>query len=421
MKKILIIGLVWPEPTSSAAGWRMLRLIKLFLNSHQVHFASAAGKSDYSHNLAELGVHEHVILLNHNSFDEFIGQLQPDVVLFDRFMIEEQYGWRVAEYCPSALRILDTEDLHFLRLARQEAYKKNAMTSGSHGLESPMKVNLKSDTAKREIASILRSDISLIISENEMELLQNEFNIPSNILYYLPFQEDEISADKIEKWLRFEDRQHVVFVGNFIHEPNWRTVEVLKNKIWPVLRKKIPAAELHIYGAYASQKVFQLHKPAEGFYIEGRADDARQELERYRVLLAPIPFGAGAKGKFVDSMQAGTPSVSSTVGAESMSVKGEWNGFICDDYSEFVEKAAALYQNKELWYNSQRIGAQILNDRYANPAYGTALLSLCSDKISHLKEDRDENFMGQILLHHQHQATKYMARWIAEKNKKAQP
>src|SRR5690606_4389715 len=120
-------------------------------------------------------------------------------------------------------------------------------------------------------------------------------------------------------------------------------------------------------------------------------------------------------------IQAGTPTVSSSVGAESMSIEGEWNGFICDDYSEFVEKAVVLYQNKELWYNSQRKGVQILNDQYAKPTYSTAFLSLCTVKINRLTEDRSENFMGQILLHQQHQATKYMALWIAEKNKKAQP
>ncbi|GGH11212.1 glycosyltransferase family 4 protein [Sphingobacterium alkalisoli] len=409
MKKILIIGLVWPEPTSSAAGWRMLQLIKLFSYSYEVHFASSAGKSDYSHDLVALGVHEHSILLNHSSFDKFISQLQPDAVLFDRFMIEEQYGWRVAEYCPNALRILDTEDLHFLRLARQEAYKKN------------QPLNINSDTAKREIASILRSDISLIISENEMEVLQNEFNIPPNLLYYLPFQEDEIAADRIDRWLNFEERKHFVFIGNFIHEPNWRTVEILKNIIWPVLRKKVPSAELHVYGSYASEKVFQLHKPQEGFYIKGRAGNARQVLERYRVLLAPIPFGAGVKGKLIDSIQAGTPSVSSSIGAESMSTNGKWNGFICDEYPEFVEMGVALYNHRELWYTSQRTGVQILNERYANTTYGTVLLSLCTDKCSRLIEDRNTNFMGQILRQQHHQATKYMALWIAEKNKKAQP
>ena len=124
MLKILFIGLVWPEPTSSAAGWRILHLIRLFSNHYEVHFASAAGKSEYSFDLKSIGINEHAIQLNDSSFDKFIQQLSPSIVIFDRFMVEEQYGWRVAAQCPDTLRILDTEDLHFVRLARQEAFKK---------------------------------------------------------------------------------------------------------------------------------------------------------------------------------------------------------------------------------------------------------------------------------------------------------
>ena len=51
--------------------------------------------------------------------------MNPEVVLFDRFMTEEKFGWRVAEVCPKALRILDTEDLHCLRYARQKAVMTN--------------------------------------------------------------------------------------------------------------------------------------------------------------------------------------------------------------------------------------------------------------------------------------------------------
>ena len=79
------------------------------------------------------------------------------------FITEEQFGWRVAENCPDAIRLLDTEDLHFLRKARQEVVNKN------------QELNLFSETAKREIASIYRCDVSLIISEFEMQLLQETF------------------------------------------------------------------------------------------------------------------------------------------------------------------------------------------------------------------------------------------------------
>lgn len=121
-KKLLIIGFVWPEPKSSAAGSRMLQLIEVFQSeNYHITFASTCGKGDKAFNLENLGIEQVTIQLNHSSFDEFIKVLDPDLVLFDRFMTEEQFGWRVAQQCPNALRILDTEDLHALRKGRQEA------------------------------------------------------------------------------------------------------------------------------------------------------------------------------------------------------------------------------------------------------------------------------------------------------------
>ena len=403
--KILFLGLVWPEPTSSAAGWRILHLIKCFSKIGQVFFASAASKSIYSANLEELGVEEKFIFLNDSSFDEFVFNLKPDIVVFDRFMVEEQYGWRVAENCPQALRVLDTEDLHFVRLARQDAFKKNTA------------INFYTATAKREIASILRSDMSLIISKTEMELLEKEFNIPKDKLFYLPFQEEVLSEEYILELADFSQRKDFVFIGNFIHEPNWRTVEILKRDIWPKLRKKIPNAELHIYGAYASEKVLQLNNPKERFYIKGRAENARETISKYRILLAPIPFGAGAKGKFVDAMASGTPSVTTTIGAEGMT-ESQWNGFIVDDTVEFIEKSVELYVNEQLWNAKQQIGFALFNSSLADNSYTLELIEKVQDYRLKQEYYRQKNFIGEILLQQQVNATKYMSLWIEEKNKK---
>ena len=403
--KILFLGLVWPEPTSSAAGWRILHLIKCFSKIGQVFFASAASKSIYSANLEELGVEEKFIFLNDSSFDEFVFNLKPDIVVFDRFMVEEQYGWRVAENCPQALRVLDTEDLHFVRLARQDAFKKNTA------------INFYTTTAKREIASILRSDMSLIISKTEMELLEKQFNIPKDKLFYLPFQEEVLSEEYILELADFSQRKDFVFIGNFIHEPNWRTVEILKRDVWPKLRKKIPNAELHIYGAYASEKVLQLNNPKERFYIKGRAENARETISKYRILLAPIPFGAGAKGKFVDAMASGTPSVTTTIGAEGMT-ESQWNGFIVDDTVEFIEKSVELYVNEQLWNAKQQIGFVVLHSSLADNSYTLELIEKVQDYRLKQEYYRQKNFIGEILLQQQVNATKYMSLWIEEKNKK---
>ena len=113
--KVLIIGTVWPEPNSTAAGNRMLQIIEqLQLQNWEVVFACAAAESEFMFDLKTIKVITKSIELNDTSFDEFVKQLNPTIVIFDRFMIEEQFGWRVAENCPNCLRILDTEDLHFV-------------------------------------------------------------------------------------------------------------------------------------------------------------------------------------------------------------------------------------------------------------------------------------------------------------------
>jgi glycosyltransferase involved in cell wall biosynthesis len=406
-KKLLIIGFVWPEPTSSAAGTRMIQLVDLFLSKgYHITFASAASKSDFSYSFSETGVTEQEIKLNNESFNIFLKELNPEIVLFDRFMVEEQYGWRVQQECPDALRILDTEDLHCLRSARQQSDKKKQALA------------LFSDTAKREIASILRCDLSLIISEVEMDILKEQFKIDSSLIYYLPFLEEEINSNTIENWIPFEDRADFVFIGNFLHEPNWNTVQFLKTKIWPSLRKKLPNASMNIYGSYASQKVLQLDNKTEKFIIKGRAIDAKETISKHKILLAPIQFGAGIKGKFIDAMQVGTPSVTTSVGAEAMKGNLNWNGIIENDPDLFIEEAVKLYQDKSAWQIAQQNGVKIINERYSAKSFSEPFIReierLASDLIAH----RQNNFFGQILNHHTAQSTKYMSLWIEEKNKK---
>ena len=406
-KRLLIIGFVWPEPNSSAAGGRMMQLISLFKKQDFViTFASPAQDSDFMVSLADFGVKKVEIALNDSSFDLFVKELQPDVVLFDRFMIEEQFGWRVAEQCPDAVRILDTEDLHCLRLARQNVFKANRKFEVSDLQQE--------EVAKREIASILRSDVSLMVSEYEMEVLQSVFKIDQSLLYYLPLLVDSVDIDP----LPFNQRQHFVFIGNFLHEPNWNAVQYLKETIWPLIREQLPIAVLEIYGAYPSQKIFQLHKEKEGFVIKGRAENAKEVISNARVLLAPLRFGAGIKGKLLEAMEYGTPSVTSSIGAESMRGALDWNGSIEDNPQQFADASIQLYQDEIVWKQSQQNGFEIIKQRYLKELFEDEFKNTIAELQMNLKIHRQNNFLGQMLSHHTMQSTKYMSRWIEEKNKK---
>lgn len=422
--KVLFIGLVWPEPTSSAAGKRILQLVEFFLNrGNEVIFSSAAAKTKSSFDFSSLrvvaersrsvtkqsdlslrGTKQSPIQLNDSSFNEFVKNENPNIVIYDRFVSEEQFGWRVSQECPNALQILDTEDLHLLRFAREKAFKKNE------------KVNLFNEIAVREIASILRCDLSLMISKFEMGLLQEKFNIAPALLHYLPFLEiRQKTLDKKHKKL-YEERKDFVFIGNFLHEPNWQTVLELKKNIWPKIKAKIPNAKLNIYGAYPSQKVWDLHNEKEGFLVYGKADNAQKVISEARILLAPLVFGAGQKGKFIDAMQAGTPVATNSIGAESMF--GEIiPGISEDNENQFIEKTLELYQNEKTWTEAQKNGFQILKEKFDKDLFEENLNSKIINLQSELSLHRKRNFTGQILKTNSVNALKYMSLWIEEKNR----
>ncbi|MFD1095890.1 glycosyltransferase [Salegentibacter chungangensis] len=407
MKRLLVIGYVWPEPGSSAAGSRMMFLLNSFKNrDYKICFATTASRTAYMADLESLGITTKSIRLNDSSFDRFLSDFKPDVVLFDRFMMEEQFGWRVDDFAPKAIKVLDTEDLHFLRKAREEAWKKKLPETS---------LILDSDLTKREIASIYRCDLSLIISDFEMDLLKNQFNIPFSILFYFPFLVPEIK--ETEDLPKFKERGHFLTIGNFKHEPNRNSVLYLKEMIWPLIRKELPKAELHIYGAYESAKIKALHHPASGFQIKGRAADSREVMKNARICIAPLRFGAGIKGKFIEAMQCGTPSVTTPVGTEGIASSREWPGMVKTEPEAIAKAAVDLYLNEKNWQMAHKKGVEIINERFTDKGISGNFFEILESVKAKLQSHRRENFTGAMLKHHQHRSTYFMAKFIEEKNR----
>lgn len=406
MKHLVILAALLPEPNSTAAGQRMLQLIALFKEEgYKITFLYTAVKSTYSEDLEAIGIQEIQVKINDSKFDDLLKELNPSVVLFDRFMLEEQFGWRVHKHAPSALTILDTEDLHFLRKAREKAF---LMT------EEMKDADLQSEVFFREMASILRCDLTLVISEFEYKLLRDKFQVNPSLLYYLP-----LFAVKEAMTPTFQERQDFISIGNFLHPPNYHTVIVLK-RIWPEIKKQIPEANLLIYGAYPTDKVKSLHDESNGFLLKGRAENLEEVLSKVRVLLAPIPYGAGLKGKLLDAMRYGLPSVTSSIGAEGIQIEGTWNGFITDSPNDFVSKAIQLYTNSSDWNSAQLAGEKILESRFKREGFKPTFCTLLSQYLENLSSHRDKNYLGRLLQHHTLQSTKYLSRWIEEKNKHSQ-
>jgi O-antigen biosynthesis protein len=410
MQTVLVIGFVWPEPNSSAAGSHLISIMRAYKQQGwRVCFATPAQDSAHKADLAQEGIESQAIALNCDSVEAFLQTLQPNMVHFDRFMMEEQFGWRVDKVLPQALKVLETCDLQLLREGRHHALKQNRALT----LE-----DLQSDLAKREVAAILRCDIALIISTFEMQLLENTFKLPSHILHHVPFM---VNPDNLSQQTNsqpdFHARQHFVAIGNFRHAPNWDSVLFLQT-LWPAIRQQLPQAELHIYGAYPPPKATALHNPKTGFLVKGWADNALTVMQHARVCLAPLRFGAGLKGKLLDAMLTQTPSVTTPIGAEGMQLDDlPWPGAVTETEQDFVEAAVALYSKSDRWQQAQARTFPYVSQQFNGAEIAPRFINKLNAVMQNLAEHRQQNFMGAILKHHTLASTKYMSQWIMEKNK----
>lgn len=424
-KRVLFVGLVWPEPTSTAAGQNILSYINLFRDEgYEVTFACAADKSDQSAPLASLGINEQAIRLNDSSFDHFVRALSPDVTVFDRFISEEQFGWRVSCAAPGCMKILDCEDLHFLRDARHHAYKhakQNGIDLNETTVTTPF---LFSDICKRELASIMRCDLSILLSDVEYNLLVDVFGVPKTILHCCPFLLDDTFQEASPS---FDERVDFVSIGSFRHAPNWNAVLTLKQLIWPAIRKALPHARCHVYGSYLSPKAKQLENAKEGFLVHGFVADAKQAIRHAKVLLAPLNFGAGIKGKLVDAMQCHTPSVTTAIGTEGLLPvsldESNWPGAVCNiglSSDEFIAASICLYSDKKRWQSASLKSGSLFKAVFNFDRQSAALLNTIAainTSPNALTAHRQKHFMGQVIQHHTLSSTKYMSQWIEAKTR----
>ena len=411
MHKLLIIGYIWPEPNRTAAGYRMLQLIDLFIEKgYQITFCSAAKiKVTSSGPLESRGVKMIPVQLNSDSFDDFLSQEQPGIVLYDRFLIEEQFGWRVRKILPKAYQILDTEDLHFLRNARKDHIENDI----------PIEQGFQSELAKREVSSVQRVQLSLIISSFEMELLINQFQIKPTKMMYLPFLiKTETIKTLATQLVPFETRKDFCTIGNLKHAPNLDAVRQLHKYVWPAIRSVLSDSQLFIYGSNVPKEILDLHAPENGFHIKGHTKSVKTVLSQHRVLLAPLRYGAGLKGKLFDAMKYGIPAVMTPVGSEGMFSGRVTSGIVCYEISQMAAAACELYRDSELWCAYQKQGFDILNEDYEESAFAKALFQQIDSNAK--CELALESFQQQMLTYHADAHFKYMSQWIIAKAKKAE-
>ncbi len=404
-QKVLVIGHSQPESGATAAGVRMLQLLDNFKEQGaMVHFAAASKQGRYPDSLEGVVQEIHEIRLNDSSFDALVKLLDCQISVFDRFMTEEQYGWRVRAQLPHCKLILDTEDLHSLRLSRQEAVEKGITWNKDFWYSHPV--------FSRELASILRCDLTLMISRAEIELLCGVFPWLSSLMVYAPFR---MEAPDNTNDLPHGSRKHFVFAGNGKHAPNADAIQILRSVVWPELSQLCPQAELHIYGAYLEELPLgsKDFPGSDRFIIKGYAPSIKEVFKTARIQLAPLRFGAGVKGKIISGLQFGLPTLSTPVGWEGIGGKHIKNPLVVNEISQMIPKAAELYDESRQWEEALQQGRELAREHFTNrdSIQGSSFLFNSEQEIS-----REARLLRDLLRSKAFDSSRFMSKWIEAKN-----
>lgn len=232
---------------------------------------------------------------------------------------------------------------------------------------------LKHSNQERE--AILDSDLTLVVSSVEKDLLKNKFGVSNIETFPALF----IQISPREKILPFEQRKNIFFIGGFGHRPNQDAMIWFLNAIWPLIREKDPTIEFHIFGSSLSKQLKESFEKFPGVKVKGFVEQL-EILRTYRLSVAPLRYGAGIKGKVATSLAMGIPVVGTTIAMEGMDIVNNTHSSICDDPRSFADAVIKFYSDKKSQTRLSDEGRSHVNRMFSEGANAYQLLSILNRK-----------------------------------------
>jgi GT2 family glycosyltransferase len=294
----------------------------------------------YAPALLELGVE--VVWQHHNPFHV----LRERAGLYDVVIVMRPHNFEwiadaVAESQPQAVKVYDSESLFHRRAAQ---YVDVAKTPAERD-----ELQREADKQREvEEAAFRWSDVGVCVTELEAEWAAKV--APDSSIRVAGYPVD--IADQVPG---LAGRDGIAFFGGFMAgagSPNEVAVLELADDLLPKLSVRHPGVRLAIVGADPTPAVKAL--ASDVIDVVGRVPNPAWWLGRSRVQVVPMRLGAGVKLKFLDSMAAGLPFVTTPVGAEGLRLGTLTKRLVGESNAEMVELTSALLADDELWTDVQQ-------------------------------------------------------------------
>lgn len=333
-RQVLVIDSYTPTPDRDSGSLRMVELMGLLLEEGcAVSFFCQNLSHDgaYTEALQQLGVEcwWRPWIKSAPAWLDRHGDCF-DAIIVSRHYILSPLLPILRKLAPRARIVFDSVDLHFLREQRE----------AEHAVD-PAAGRAAARTRDAELALMRAADLTWVVSEFERGLLAQ---IDPALAVAVVSNVHRIGADSPP----FEDRSDLVFVGSFRHPPNVDAANWLVGEILPLVQQQLPDIRLHLVGADAPESVLALGRQP-GVRFHGHVPDLDALLDRSRISVAPLRFGAGIKGKINHSLARGMPVVATSCAVEGMFLADGVDVLVADSAGHFAEAIVRLHSDARLW------------------------------------------------------------------------
>ena len=251
-----------------------------------------------------------------------------DLIYLHRVSNALKYGPLAQYYNPKARQIFSVADLHHLRYARQAAVEQR-----------PELEALSQRLRFYEYVAAVSANAVITHSAHEAEVLAKQ--VPSSkihsVLWSVPLRPTQVA---------FPNRSGVAFIGGYGHTPNLDAARWLIDEIMPLVREGNPEIECFLVGSDMPEGLRQLCK--EGIVAVGHVEDLGEIFDRIRLTVAPLTFGAGIKGKVIDSLSAGLPCVCTPIAVEGLQTADFLRGCVAETAVDLARLIRELHANEQL-------------------------------------------------------------------------
>lgn len=329
----LVIDAMVPRPDRDSGSLRMYGMLELIQSlGFQTTFLPADLDDGAGHGeaLRQLGIevlHAPYVRSPGDYLSEHGARF--DVVVLSRPGIAARLLQSVRRHAPRARVVFDTVDLRFLREARLAKLRGSGLLGRA-----------AADGEAEELDLVRNTDVTLVVSEVERGLLAER----------IPGADVRVVSNIVEvrgQVPGFDAREGIIFIGNFAHPPNTDAVLWLAGEILPRVRERLGEVPVFIVGNDPPARIRAL--ATSGFTVTGHVPQLEPYLDRCRLSIAPLRYGAGVKGKVNTSMANGLPVVATTIAAEGMHLVHGYDVLIADEPDTLASAVANMYSDRALW------------------------------------------------------------------------